>query len=290
MIDAQTKLYGVIGNPVRHSLSPIIHNGVFKRLGWNAIYLAFEVKNLEEALRGIRGLDVKGVSVTSPFKTEIVPFLDKVEGLARKIEAVNTIVNRGGKLIGYNTDGRGALEALEEEIDLRGKSVILLGAGGAARAIGFGLKKRDCQFIVANRSKKKGEGLSKELGCDYLPISSLVRMKAGELEADVIINATSLGMVPRDRETPIPKKLLKEGMMVMDIVYQPLQTKLLREAKEKGCLTINGLEMLVRQGAAQSEIWTGRKPEMGPIKKDLRRVLEREPLKAHSTKPQMGKR
>jgi shikimate dehydrogenase len=290
MIDAQTKLYGVIGNPVRHSLSPIIHNGAFKRLGWNAIYLAFEVKNLEEALRGIRGLDVKGVSVTSPFKTEIVPFLDKVEGLARKIEAVNTIVNRGGKLIGYNTDGRGALEALEDKIDLRGKSVILLGAGGAARAIGFGLKKRDCQFIVANRSKKKGEGLSKGLGCDYLPISSLVRMKAGELEADVIINATSLGMVPRDRETPIPKKLLKEGMMVMDIVYQPLQTKLLREAKEKGCLTINGLEMLVRQGAAQSEIWTGRKPEMGPIKKDLRRVLEREPLKAHSTKPQMGKR
>jgi len=290
MIDAQTKLYGVIGNPVRHSLSPIIHNGVFKRLGWNAIYLAFEVKNLEEALRGIRGLDVKGVSVTSPFKTEIVPFLDKVEGLARKIEAVNTIVNRGGKLIGYNTDGRGALEALEEEIDLRGKSVILLGAGGAARAIGFGLKKRDCQFIVANRSKKKGEGLSKELGCDYLPISSLVRMKAGELEADVIINATSLGMVPRDRETPIPKKLLKEGMMVMDIVYQPLQTKLLREAKEKGCLTINGLEMLVRQGAAQSEIWTGRKPEIGPIKKDLCRAMEGESPKVQSSKLQIGKR
>jgi shikimate dehydrogenase len=290
MIDAQTKLYGVIGNPVRHSLSPIIHNGAFKRLGWNAIYLAFEVKNLEEALRGIRGLDVKGVSVTSPFKTEIVPFLDKVEGLARKIEAVNTIVNRGGKLIGYNTDGRGALEALEEKIDLRGKSVILLGAGGAARAIGFGLKKRDCQFIVANRSKKKGEGLSKELGCDYLPISSLVRMKAGELEADVIINATSLGMVPRDRETPIPKKLLKEGMMVMDIVYQPLQTKLLREAKEKGCLTINGLEMLVRQGVAQSEIWTGRKPEMGPIKKDLRRAMEGESPKVQSSKLQIGKR
>jgi shikimate dehydrogenase len=175
---------------------------------------------------------------------------------------------------------------LEEEIDLRGKSVILLGAGGAARAIGFGLKKRDCQFIVANRSKKKGEGLSKELGCDYLPISSLVRMKAGELEADVIINATSLGMVPRNGETPIPKKLLKEGMMVMDIVYQPLQTKLLREAKEKGCLTINGLEMLVRQGAAQSEIWTGRKPEIGPIKKDLRRAMEGESPKVQSSKLQ----
>jgi shikimate dehydrogenase len=279
MMDAQTKLYGIIGNPVQHSLSPILHNGAFKRLGWNAVYLVFEVKNLEEALRGIRGLGVRGVSVTIPFKTEVIPFLDKVKGLAKKIGAVNTIVNRGGKLIGYNTDCDGALEALEEKMNLRGKRVVLLGAGGAARAIGFGLKGRDCQLIIANRSKKKGEGLSKELGCDYLPISSLVRMKAGELEADVIINATSLGMVPRDGETPIPKKLLEKGMMVMDIVYQPLQTKLLREAKEKGCLTINGLEMLIRQGVAQFLIWTGKRPEIGQIKKDLRRVLEREPTK-----------
>jgi shikimate 5-dehydrogenase len=110
-------------------------------------------------------------------------------------------------------------------------------------------------------------------------MSSLARKKAGKLEADIIINATSLGMYPRDREIPIPKKLLKEGMMVMDIVYQPLQTKLLREAKEKGCLTINGLEMLVRQGVAQFMIWTGRRPEIGEIKKDLRRVLERKPTK-----------
>ncbi len=274
MIDTQTELYGIIGNPVHHSLSPMIHNGAFKRLGWNAVYLVFEVKNLEEALKGIRGLGVRGVSVTIPFKTEVVPFLDKVEGLARKIGAVNTIVNRRGKLIGYNTDCDGALEALEEKMNLRGKRILLLGAGGAARAIGFGLKERDCQLIVANRSKKKGEGLSKELGCDYLPISSLVRMKAGELEADVVINATSLGMVPRERETPLPKKLLRKGMMVMDIVYEPLQTKLLREAKEKGCLTINGLEMLVRQGVAQFMIWTGRRPDLKQIRNDLYKALK----------------
>jgi shikimate dehydrogenase len=273
MIDAQTELYGVIGDPVRHSLSPMIHNGVFKRLGRNAVYLAFEVKNLEEALRGIRGLEVMGVSVTTPFKTQVVPFLDKIEGLAKKIGAVNTIVNQGGRLIGYNTDCEGALGALEEKMNLRGKRVVLLGAGGAARAIGFGLKGRDCQITISNRSKKRGEGLSKELGCDYLPTSSLVRMKAGELEADVVINATSLGMVPRDGETPIPKKLLEEGMMVMDIVYQPLQTRLLREAKEKGCLTVNGLEMFIRQGVAQLEIWTGRRLEIKQIRKDLRRVL-----------------
>jgi shikimate dehydrogenase len=274
MINGRTELYGIIGNPIRHSLSPILHNGAFKRLGWNAVYLNFEIKNLEEALRGIRGLGVKGVSVTHPFKTEVILFLDKVEGLAKKIGAVNTIVNRGGRLIGYNTDCNGALEALEEKMDLRGKKIVLLGAGGAARAIGFGLKKRDCQLIIANRSRDRGEALSRELKCHFIPMSSLVKMKAGELEADVVINTTSLGMVPRERETPLPKKLLRKGMMVMDIVYEPLQTKLLREAKEKGCLTINGLEMLVRQGVAQFMIWTGKRPDLKQMRRDLYKALK----------------
>jgi shikimate dehydrogenase len=290
MIDAETELYGVIGNPVRHSLSPMIHNGAFRRLGWNAVYLAFEVKNLEEALRGIRGLGVKGVSVTIPFKTEVLPFLDRVEGLAKKVGAVNTIVNRQGRLIGYNTDCEGALDALEEKADLRGKRAVLLGAGGAARAIGFGLKERGVPLIVVNRSKEKGQALCKELGCDYLPISSLLRMKAGELEADILINATSLGMYPRDGETPVPKELLKKGMMVMDIVYEPLKTKLLREAKEKGCITVDGLEMLIRQGMAQFEIWTGRRPEIGQIKKDLYRALEKESTRTLSAGRTMRKR
>jgi len=275
MMDSQTELYGVIGNPVRHSLSPMIHNGAFRRLGWNAVYLAFEVKNIEEALRGMRGLGVRGVSVTIPFKTEVLPFLDKIEGLAKKVGAVNTIINRRGRLIGYNTDCEGALEALEEKMDLRGKRVVLLGAGGAARAIGFGLKERGVPLIVVNRSKERGWALSKELRCNYLPISSLARMKEGELEADILINATSLGMVPRDGETPIPKKFLKKGMVVMDIVYEPLQTRLLREAKEKGCVTVDGLEMLIRQGMAQFEIWTGRRLKIGEIRKDLRRALSR---------------
>jgi shikimate dehydrogenase len=275
MMDARTELYGVIGNPVRHSLSPIIHNGAFRRLGWNAVYLAFEVKNVEEALRGVRGLGVRGVSVTIPFKTEVLPFLDKVEGLARKVGAVNTIVNRRGRLIGYNTDCEGALTALEKRVDLRGKKVALLGAGGAARAIGFGLKERGLGVVVVNRSRERGRALCKELPCDYLPMSSLSRMKAGGFEADVIINATSLGMYPRDGETPIPKELLKKGMLVMDIVYEPLQTRLLREAKERGCFTVDGLEMLIRQGIAQFRIWTGRRLEIGKIRRDLRRALAR---------------
>jgi len=268
MIDAETQLYGIIGNPVRHSLSPIIHNGAFRRMGLNAVYLAFEVKDLKEAINGIRGLGIRGVSVTLPFKNQIIPFLDEVEAVAKKIKAVNTIVNVGGRLVGYNTDWCGALEALEEKIDLEGKRVVLLGAGGAARAVGFALKTRDCEIILSNRTMDKGAVLAKELMCIHQPISSIEGLKA-----DVIINATSVGMHPYDEESPLPKKVLKKGMILMDIVYRPLQTKLLREAEAIGCLTINGLEMLSRQGAAQLEIWTGKRPEMAKIKEDLCQTL-----------------
>jgi shikimate dehydrogenase len=274
MIDSQTELYGVIGNPVRHSLSPILHNGAFRRMGLNAVYLTFEVRNLKEAIEGIRGLDIRGVSVTLPFKTSAIPFLDEVEDVAGKIKAVNTISNEKGVLIGYNTDWWGAMKTLEEKTDLEGKKVLLLGAGGTARAIGFGLKERDCELIISNRSPEKGEALAEELECNHLPLSSLVGMKEGRFDADILINATSVGMFPHDEESPLPKEILKERMIVMDIVYQPLRTKLLREAEEKGCQTIDGLGMLVHQGIAQIEIWTGRRVEVEPIKDDLHRALK----------------
>ncbi len=268
MIDAETQLYGVFGNPVRHSLSPIIHNGAFQRMGLNAAYLAFEVKNLEEAVRGIKGLGIRGVSVTIPFKTQIIPFLDQLEEVAGKIQAVNTIRQEGGKLIGYNTDWSGALGALEGKVELTGKRVFLLGAGGAARAIAFGLKERGCRVFIGSRSPKKAAALAEELGVVHRPLPV-----AGRLDADVLVNATSAGMSPNDEESPVPKEVLDKEMTVMDIVYKPLRTKLLREAEERGCRTIDGLEMLARQGAAQIEIWTGRKPEIGEIKEDLRRAL-----------------
>jgi shikimate dehydrogenase len=270
MIDAQTEIYGIIGNPVRHSLSPVIHNTAFKRMELNAAYLAFEVENLEEAISGIRGLGIRGVSVTIPFKTQVIPFLDEVEALAKKIKAVNTIVNEGGRLIGYNTDWCGVLEALEEEVDLNGKKVLLLGAGGAARAIAFGLKERGSQVIISNRSPDKANELAKNLGFVYQPLLSM-----NEPKIDVIINSTSVGMSSHHAESPLPKKFLKEGMVVMDIVYQPLKTKLLQEAEERGCRTIDGLEMLARQGAGQFEIWTGKRPDIEEIKEDLRRALVR---------------
>ncbi len=271
MINAHTELYGIIGNPVRHSLSPVIHNQAFRRMGLNAVYLAFEVKSLEEAVAGIRELGIRGLSVTLPFKTEILPYLDNIEDMASKIKAVNTLILEGGSLIGYNTDCCGALETLEEKVNLEGKRVTLLGAGGAARAIGFGLKEKGCQVVLFNRSRNRAEALARELGCMHHPLSSFK-----EMEGDVLVNATSVGMVPFDTKSPVPKEILREGMVVMDIVYRPLKTKLLQEAEEQGCLTIDGLEMLARQGAAQIEIWTGRRQEVGQIKEDLRRVLEAE--------------
>jgi shikimate dehydrogenase len=268
LINAKTELYGVIGNPIRHSLSPIIHNGVFQRMGWNAVYLAFEVNDLEKAMSGIRELGLRGVSVTHPLKTRILPYLDDVEDLAGRIRAVNTIMNEGGKLIGYNTDGRGALEALEEKVDLRGKKVLLLGAGGTARAIGFGLKEKGVQTVISNRSLDKADELAKDLGFICRLLSSI-----DDLSFDVVINATSLGMFPNDAESPLPKKFLKEGMVVMEIIYEPLKTKLLKEADERHCVTIDGLEMLAHQGAGQLEIWTGKRPDIRKIKEDLHRAV-----------------
>jgi len=268
MIDTHTQLYGIIGDPVKHSLGPILHNKAFKRMGLNAVYLAFEVRHLEEAIRGIRGLGIRGVSVTLPFKTQVLPFLDKVEAVAEKIKAVNTIANEGGRLVGYNTDWSGALEALEEKVDLKGKKILLLGAGGAARAIGFGLKERRCQAIISNRSLDKAIELAKALGFTCVPLSSI-----NEPKIDVIINATSVGMLPHNADSPLPQRFLKEGMVVMDIIYQPLKTQLLQDAEEQGCQTIDGLEMFVRQGAEQLEIWTGKKPEINQMKEDLRKEL-----------------
>ena len=276
MINAETQLYGIVGNPVRKSLSPVIHNGAFRRMGINAAYLAFEVDDIEDVLYGIKGLGIQGVSVTLPFKTRVLPFLDELDALAEKIGAVNTIVNKRGRLIGHNTDHLGALKALEAKVDIRGRKVILLGAGGAARAIAHGLKDRECQVTIFNRSPQRAAALAQELEYFHHPLSVLFDLKGGGLDADVLINATSVGMVPHEAESPFPKCLLKKGMTVMDIVYRPLRTRLLQDAEDRGCETIDGLQMLAYQGAAQLEIWTGQSPDREEIKADLRKTLERE--------------
>jgi shikimate dehydrogenase len=274
MIDGQTLLYGIIGNPVRHTLSPVIHNRAFKRMGLNAVYVPLEVHHLESAVKGIRGLGVAGVSVTIPFKVEVIQHLDDVDPMARRIQAVNTILNRNGKLVGYNTDWSGALAALDGKVDLQAKRVCLLGAGGAARAIGFGLRERRCSVVLVNRSALPGKRLADELGFEFRQWTQ--SSGAAPLDVDLLINATSVGMFPYHHASPVPTSLLKRGMLVMDIVYHPARTALLSHASENGCITIDGLEMLAHQGAGQLEIWTGKRPDAREILKDLRKALRDE--------------
>jgi shikimate dehydrogenase len=271
MMDGRTQIYGVIGNPVRHSLSPAMHNRAFQRLGINAAYLAFEVEDLAQAVGGIRGLGIQGISVTIPFKSAVIPLLDEVEERARKIGAVNTIARKNGKLIGYNTDAGGAMEAVQTRVELKGKRVLLLGAGGAARAIAFGLRERASEVYIGNRTLENALALAAEMGAAALTAAAMKQMRF-----DAVINASAVGMEPDAAANPLPKGILKEGMTVMDIVYRPLRTQLLREAEKAGCLTIDGLEMLARQGAGQLEIWTGKKSRIAQMKEDLREAIENE--------------
>ena len=251
-IDQHTVLYGVVGYPLAHSLSPTMHNTGFAAIGLNAIYLAFESKNIEGFIQAMRVLNIKGMSVTLPHKSSVIPLLDEVDGLAERIGAVNTVVNEDGRLKGYNTDAVGALRALEEKMELSGKSCLMVGAGGAARAIGFILSEKGVKLKVTNRSVDRGESLAHSLACPFIPLDALKEPKA-----DLLIQTTSVGMSPRGDECLVPERILRKDMVVMDIIYNPLETALLSLAKAKGCVTINGLSMFIHQGAEQFRLWTG---------------------------------
>lgn len=256
-INGNTSVYGIIGNPVSHSLSPVMHNRAFAAVEENGVYVPFPVEDVEAAIAGLRGLGVQGASVTIPHKVSVIRLLDLVDPVARQIGAVNTIhcvqTEAGVELHGSNTDWVGANRALEDHITLAGKSVVLLGAGGAARAIGFGLKQAGASVLVCSRTEQSGRALADDLGCHWTPID-----RVDGLAADILVNATSVGMKPDIDTTLVSEKQLGTYQVVMDIVYAPLQTRLLREAENQGCVTVNGLEMLLYQGVAQFELWTGR--------------------------------
>lgn len=268
-IDAHTKLCGVIGNPVEHSLSPAIHNAAFQKLGLNYVYLAFRVEDLPGAVAGMRALgNLRGVSVTIPHKVALLPLLDEVETTARHIGAVNTIVIEKGALIGYNTDASGALRALHEGVaGLAGGRVLLLGSGGAARAVAFALgmepagRRIESLTILAIIDDER-QRLAKDLR-DKTPLSvrddSLNEQTLRRAIADcqVLVHCTPLGMHPKVNESCVPAALLTPNLTIMDIVYNPLETRLLREAKAAGCRTIKGLDMFLNQAVAQFELWTG---------------------------------
>ena len=265
MVNGRTSLYGIIGNPVAHSLSPIMHNAAFSALSLNGIYIPMPLQKVGDGVKGLAALGFTGVSVTVPHKEAVMEFLNEIDPVARRIGAVNTLLVRNDRTIkGFNTDWLGANRALEEHLDLSGKMILLLGAGGSARAIGFGLIEAGARVMIASRTQKSGEQLAQNLGCDWHSLSAVA-----SLSADGLVNATSVGMAPQDQESLVPRSSLGNYPVVMDIVYSPFKTRLLREAEEAGCITINGLAMLLYQGVAQFELWTGRKAPVGIMKGKL---------------------
>ena len=245
-------IFAVFGNPVVHSLSPVMHNAAFAATGCNAIYAAIRVKDIRPAMAGMRALGLKGASVTLPHKESVLACLDFIDPVARRIKAVNTIVNDDGSLRGFNTDCHGVIQALSEKILLKDRRVGILGAGGAARAVAFGVISQGATATIFNRSREKGESLAADFGAGFKPLS--------EFDADacdILINTTPVGMFPQQQDTPLIGEKLRPGLVVMDIVYTPLKTRLLREAEAAGCATIDGLSMFVHQGVRQFELWTG---------------------------------
>jgi shikimate dehydrogenase len=255
MIEPQLEIFAIFGNPVAHSLSPAMHNAAFGEMNIHGRYIPFCVENIEDAVRGIRGLNIRGVSVTIPFKQTVMEYLDEIDDEALKIGAVNTIVNRGGRLTGHNTDWHGITLTLREAMAIEGKTFVILGAGGTARAALFGIMREGGSPVIVNRTREKGEQLGKEWGCPFYTLE-----EAGKITADCLINTTSVGMAPDSDRSPIPREFLAGYRCVMDVIYNPLKTKLLLDAEDTGCTVLSGLDMLVHQGAEQLKLWTGREP------------------------------
>lgn len=276
MIDSATQVFAVMGNPVSHSLSPVMFNRAFSAIGYNGAYVAFKVTGIGDGMAAMRSLGIKGASITIPHKVSILDFLNEIDPMAESIGAVNTVINHDGRLKGYNSDCLGAVKALEEITPLTGKQVAIIGAGGAARAIGFGVKSRGAGLTLINRSISNGEKLASALKADFIPISEL-----DSLPFDMLIQTTSVGMTPHIHQSPVPDALLTPGLLVMDIVYAPLKTRLLIDAEKAGCRTISGLSMFIHQAAFQFELWTQNPAPLAIMKQSLMDSLNN-PRENHS--------
>jgi len=266
VISGKTRVCGVIGDPIEHTLSPTIHNAAFNHLNLDFVFLAFRVKaaDLEKAIQGMRGLGIHGLNVTMPHKSTVISFLDEVDPTVKFLGSANTILNKDGKLSGFNTDGVGALKALRENgVGLSEKKVLLLGAGGAAKAIAFSLAEEVGELVVLNRTSEKAKELAAVLGQKFGkkvvggPLSSDTVQK-NLRDSDILINATRVGMHPHESQTMVEPQWLRSDLTVMDIVYNPIETRLAKDAKAVGAKVINGVEMLIYQGAASFELWTSR--------------------------------
>ncbi|WP_251554770.1 shikimate dehydrogenase [Neobacillus muris] len=272
------RLFAVIGDPIGHSMSPVMHNDLFAFYQIDAYYLPFQVKpdDLEAAVKGLRALGAGGFNVTVPHKQRIIPYLDEVDELAQAIGAVNTVVSDGGKLIGYNTDGPGFLTGLASCLPtVKGKKILIIGAGGAARAIYFTLAKEQPLAIdIANRSVDKAGSLIED--CPYIADSNAYSLGEADTlihEYDLIVQTTSIGMAPKIAEQPLNVTALKAGAAVCDIIYNPLETKFLHQAKTNGAAIQNGIDMFVFQGALAFEKWVNIMPDVDRMRENVLKQL-----------------
>jgi shikimate dehydrogenase len=265
MITGKTKVVGVIGNPIEHSMSPPMHNNAFKELNMDYVYVAFPVlpENIGELIRAAKTLNIVGLNVTIPHKTTIIPYLDEIDETAQKIGAVNTIRFKNGIAKGYNTDGLGAIRSIQEHISLKDKKVLIIGAGGAAKAISFSLINEQIEaLIIANRTEENAykliENLKEQSNFNKIAYSTVEDASEKIKDVDLIINTTPIGMFPNcNVKPPIKTENITDRHVVMDIIYNPLETQLLKQAKQKGATIINGTSMLINQGLESFKIFTG---------------------------------
>ena len=277
-----SKICGVIGDPVGHTISPAMHNAAYKALNLDYIYVPFRVSrdDLPRALDGMRAFNIRGLNVTIPHKVTIMPLLDEIDEFAQKIGSVNVVVNDNGILTGYNTDAHGFLYALlDQGVDPEGQKVAVLGAGGASRSICFALAERGANLTILNRTPGNAAKFAVEIstmtGRSIQVLGLNKENLAGVLDnCNILINTTSVGMYPQAECTLVEHDLIKPHLTVVDIVYNPLKTKLLAEAEKSGARIISGVDMLIWQGALAFEIWTGRQAPINIMRKDAQRFLK----------------
>ena len=269
-VDQATQVYGVVGDPISHSLSPVMMNAAFRRETVNAVYLTLHAKSLKDLLACVHEIPIRGLSVTMPYKQAILEVLENSDALTKQIGACNTVVRgAGGQLYGFNTDVAGIVVPLEQRLHLAGARILIVGAGGAARAGAYGLKAKGAEVFITNRTAEKGQALARQAKAKYLK-----RADVAKQQFDVIINATPVGM-NGGKQMPLEEKELN-AKYIFDLVYNPAETALIKAARAKGIPVIPGLEMFVQQGARQFEIWTGKPAPMAEMAYVVTKALERQ--------------
>lgn len=267
-LTAHTNIFCIIGHPVEHSMSPTMWNPALQELGLDYVYVAYDVHpdNLENAISGMRALGIKGMNVTIPHKENVIKYLDEIDPIAKKMGAINTIKNEDGVLKGRNTDAGGAKKSLiDAGCEISGKNILFLGSGGVARSVAYVLSEQADKIVLTDIVEKSALTVAQEIkqnmGADIDGKLSTESILKEEIQkADILINATPIGMHPKMDASPISKELLHEDLFVFDVIYNPLQTKLMKDAAEIGCKTLGGLDMLVNQGVLAFEWWTGKSP------------------------------